>query len=91
MQIAYLTVIYNNYKILNKNLKLVNSLNKNIDITYYIIDNSDKKNKNEINENEKINYYTNEKYPKNNFKKNSFHHAYALDYGLKKLINQKTI
>ena len=46
MQIAYLTVIYNNYKILNKNLKLVNS--QNIDITYYIIDNSDKKNKNEI-------------------------------------------
>ena len=89
MQIAFLSVIYNNYEILNKNLKLVNSLNNNIDITFYIIDNSDEKNKSKIHENEKINYYTNEKYPKNNFKKNSFHHAYALDYGLKKLIESK--
>jgi len=89
MKIAYLTVVYNNYEILNKNLNLVNLLNKNTDISYYIVDNSDFNKKSKINFNKKFYYCVNRKYPKNNFKKNSFHHAFALDYGLRKILKSK--
>jgi hypothetical protein len=92
--VILMSVIYNNYDVFRYNLYCVFSQNNHDDFIILIIDNSDNLCTAfvEFIENKKnIIYIRNDRKPNFNFKKGSFHHAIALDLGIKYIKENITI
>jgi hypothetical protein len=91
MNLAILSVIYNNHNLFELNFDLISSLNKDLNIRFFIIDNSNytvDNFKESIFCNSNVVYYKNDFNPKIEFKMNSYHHAYALDFGINLIKNE---
>lgn len=85
-------MIYENYDIFICNYDAIIRQNKVSDITFVVIDNTSLPNQNFVEEfklKDNFIYYHNTNQPKYSIKKNSFHHAIALDLGIDIILSRK--
>jgi hypothetical protein len=85
MSTIILSVIFNNYEVYLNNYECILEQNKNEDIIFMVVDNSSLIIKESVHYLKSLNnvvYIKNDVLPSYTFKRNSFHHAIALDVGI---------